>query len=128
VGVHRYDVERLGSRRYPRDARLSRQFSTLKLHDNNRDTIWAFDLNGTTITHQLDTTWSDSGALAMTEKESGCDTGYGHFKDLKNCIAGGCDTYYDYLNLGCRYDSIANYKYRQSGSKEFYTEEGDAAC
>jgi hypothetical protein len=99
-----------------------------KLQDGDRDTIWRFELNGNKIAHEWDVTWSDGSSFATTERESDCDTGYAHFMNLTNCISGGCDVYWDYLNLGCRVDTLTGTKFDKTNAKEYYTNTGDASC
>lgn len=99
-----------------------------KLQDGDRDTVWRFFLNGNERSFTLNHNFSDSGAFAMSEREANCDTGYGSFEHLTNCISGGCSNYWNWLNLGCRYDSLSGYKFNRIHSIKFSTIEGDGPC
>ncbi len=99
-----------------------------KLQDADRNTVWDFYLDGARKGFTIDHNFSDSGAFAMSERESDCDTGWGNFENLTNCISGGCDTYWNWLDLGCRLDSMDGYKFDKVHSIKFITNEGNAAC
>lgn len=99
-----------------------------KLEDGNKDTVWRFLRDGSEAPYTVDHNFSQGGAFAMTERESGCDTGFGSFKNLANCTAEGCSTYRDWQDLVCRYDDMPGYKFHKVSTTWFQTIDGDAAC
>lgn len=103
-------------------------FPRFKLQDADRDTLWNFWLNGNQINRTIDHNFSDSGSFGLIEREADCDSGFGSLEQLKNCISGGCATYRDYLDLGCRYDSISGRHFERQSATKFTSPTGDAAC
>jgi hypothetical protein len=102
------------------------QSDLYQMTDSNRDTIWTFKFNGSSVGNSVNHNFSDANAYTLDEVETDCDTGFGEFFTLERCLSNGCGSWYGWLNLKCIYDDNEVYHFDKDSNTHHHVVGGQS--